>query len=79
MTCQIAYLPFGENDTIKEVEDVLKLITQYNVKPEVHELSTTVTGGNDEIFKMLQELYTYKSKEGKLFRLHVEMLHVPNN
>lgn len=77
MTCQITYFPFGEKDTIKEVESVLELLMTFNVKADVHEMSTTVTGEEDEIFKMIRKVYDQLSEKEKLFRLHVEMLHIP--
>jgi len=79
MTCQITYLPFGETDTIKAVEDVLDFLMKFDLKVDVHDLSTTVKGDTNEMFQMLRNIYDRQSEEGRLFRLHVEMLHTPEN
>ncbi len=74
MKCQLTYLPLGTTEVVEQVDDVIEFIDGYDLSYNVGEMSTMVEGDREEIFNLVNDIYTTQNDSGNQFRLHVELL-----
>lgn len=74
MKCQLTYLPMNTENIADQVEDVIDFIDGYDIEYNVGELSTYVEGDRQEVFDLVNDIYTTQNNNGNQFRLHVELL-----
>jgi len=56
-SCEISFLPIGDNNYIQNIEKVLEIIRSSNLEYNIGILSTTVRGDKDKIFLLIKEIY----------------------
>jgi uncharacterized protein YqgV (UPF0045/DUF77 family) len=74
MKCQLTYLPLGTAEVAEQVDEVIDFIDGYDLSYDVGELSTLVEGDRQEVFNLINDIYTTQNDNGNQFRLHVELL-----
>lgn len=74
MKCQLAYLPMSTENIAEQVDDVIDFIDGYDLEYNVGEMSTYVEGDKEEVFNLVDDIYTTQNDNGNQFRLHVELL-----
>jgi len=74
MKCQLTYLPLGTAEVTEKVDEVIDVIDSYELSYNVGELSTLVEGDREEVFNLINDIYTTQNDNGSQFRLHVELL-----
>ncbi|MGK7371461.1 MAG: YkoF family thiamine/hydroxymethylpyrimidine-binding protein, partial [Candidatus Halalkalibacterium sp. M3_1C_030] len=74
MKCQLAYLPMSTENIAEQVDDVIDFIDGYDLEYNVGEMSTYVEGDKEEVFNLVNDIYTTQNDNGNQFRLHVELL-----
>ena len=74
MKCQLTYLPLDTTEVAEQVDDVIDFIDGYDLSYNVGEMSTLVEGDREEIFNLVDDIYTTQNDKGNQFRLHVELL-----
>ena len=74
MKCQLTYLPLGTAEVAEQVDEVIDFIDGYDLSYDVGELSTLVEGDREEVFNLVNDIYTTQNDNGNQFRLHVELL-----
>jgi uncharacterized protein YqgV (UPF0045/DUF77 family) len=62
---ELAFLPIQSEDYIKDVDKVLKIISDSGLKHTVGTLSTTVSGNSGELFKLAEEIYNHMNNQCK--------------
>ncbi|HKL18248.1 MAG TPA: YkoF family thiamine/hydroxymethylpyrimidine-binding protein [Halalkalibaculum sp.] len=74
MKCQLTYLPLGTIEVTEKVDEVIDVIDGYDLSYRVGEMSTLVEGDREEVFNLINDIYTTQNDNGSQFRLHVELL-----
>ena len=74
MKCQLTYLPLGTVEVTEKVDEVIDVIDGYDLSYRVGEMSTLVEGDREEVFNLINDIYTTQNDNGSQFRLHVELL-----
>ena len=74
MKCQLTYLPLGTAEVTEKVDEVIDVIDGYDLSYRVGEMSTLVEGDREEVFNLINDIYTTQNDNGSQFRLHVELL-----
>ena len=74
MKCQLTYLPLGTAEVTEKVDEVIDVIDGYDLSYRVGEMSTLIEGDREEVFNLINDIYTTQKDNGSQFRLHVELL-----
>ena len=74
MKCQLTYLPLGTVEVTEKVDEVIDVIDGYDLSYRVGEMSTLIEGDREEVFNLINDIYTTQNDNGSQFRLHVELL-----
>ena len=74
MKCQLTYLPLGTIEVTEKVDEVIDVIDGYDLSYRVGEMSTLIEGDREEVFNLINDIYTTQNDNGSQFRLHVELL-----
>lgn len=64
-SCEISFLPIGNEDYISPIDKVLDIIKSYGLEYQVGIMSTTIRGGKDRILKLLSDIYNTMDEECK--------------
>ena len=57
ITCEISFIPILSEDYRKDVDQVLEIISSYELECNVGLLSTTIRGRKEIIFEMIRKVF----------------------
>jgi len=71
MSCQLSFYPLADENYKETVKIVLEIIGKYEVKYEVNAMSTIITGEAEQVFLLIQKIYSSMAERQLSFVMNI--------